>query len=135
MWILSAWLRSPRPTPARCTIVTLCARAQQEFKTAAAPIPSLIRCYSPSVCTQIHASLLHWYDHHHRVLPWRRTPHSQRVIPALEAAAGGAGGAVEPAADSLTEQQFAYHVWVSEIMLQQTQVRGFWRAGVEALLG
>lgn len=44
--------------------------------------------------------LLHWYDNHHRVLPWR-------VGPRLR----GGGAAVDP-----------YRVWLSEIMLQQTTV-------------
>jgi len=40
---------------------------------------------------QFRAALLHWYDAHARVLPWRQQP-------------------------------TPYHTWVSEIMLQQTQV-------------
>jgi hypothetical protein len=39
--------------------------------------------------------LLHWYDRHRRILPWRAPP----------------GERAEP-----------YHVWLSEIMLQQTTV-------------
>ncbi len=42
------------------------------------------------------AALLHWYDRHHRVLPWRAPP-GQRGDP--------------------------YRVWLSEIMLQQTTVK------------
>lgn len=41
------------------------------------------------------AQLLKWYDHHRRVLPWRALP-KQKADP--------------------------YHVWLSEIMLQQTTV-------------
>ena len=40
---------------------------------------------------QLVEPLLHWYDGHARILPWREEP-------------------------------TAYHVWVSEIMLQQTRV-------------
>ena len=40
-------------------------------------------------------ALLAWYDRHRRVLPWRALP-GQRADP--------------------------YHVWLSEIMLQQTSV-------------
>jgi A/G-specific adenine glycosylase len=36
---------------------------------------------------QIRTALLAWYDEHHRVLPWRRNPHSKR---GGKAAAGGA---------------------------------------------
>ena len=45
--------------------------------------------------------LLDWYDRHHRDLPWRVPP-----------AARAAGTRPDP-----------YHVWLSEIMLQQTTVR------------
>jgi A/G-specific adenine glycosylase len=41
------------------------------------------------------AVLLDWYDRHHRVLPWRAAP----------------GAVADP-----------YHVWLSEVMLQQTTV-------------
>ncbi|MEM8689295.1 MAG: A/G-specific adenine glycosylase [Pseudomonadota bacterium] len=47
--------------------------------------------------TNLSTDLLAWYDRHHRVLPWRAPP----------------GG------PSRTD---AYHVWLSEIMLQQTTV-------------
>ena len=46
------------------------------------------------------ARLLAWYDRHHRELPWRTTP-----------AAAAKGARPDP-----------YHVWLSEIMLQQTTV-------------
>jgi len=52
---------------------------------------------SPAIDT---AALLAWYDSHARELPWRVSP-----------AARQAGVAPEP-----------YHVWLSEIMLQQTTV-------------
>lgn len=48
----------------------------------------------------IAARLLGWYDRHHRDLPWR-TP---------------------PAAIARGERSEPYHVWLSEIMLQQTTV-------------
>ena len=46
------------------------------------------------------ASLLEWYDRHHRVLPWR----------------------VAPPARARGERADPYRVWLSEIMLQQTTV-------------
>lgn len=46
-------------------------------------------------------ALLDWYDRHHRELPWRITP--------VERAAG--------------RRADPYHVWLSEIMLQQTTVQ------------
>ncbi len=45
--------------------------------------------------TKPSAKLLKWYDRHRRVLPWRAAP----------------GDCADP-----------YHVWLSEIMLQQTTV-------------
>lgn len=51
--------------------------------------------------TRTHAEkLLGWYDRHHRELPWRVSP-----------AAARAGKRADP-----------YHVWLSEVMLQQTTV-------------
>ena len=46
-------------------------------------------------------ALLAWYDRHHRDLPWRVSP-----------AARAAGARPDP-----------YHVWLSEVMLQQTTVQ------------
>lgn len=46
------------------------------------------------------ASLLQWYDRHHRILPWRVSPSDAAL-----------GVVPEP-----------YHIWLSEIMLQQTTV-------------
>lgn len=47
------------------------------------------------------AALLKWYDRHARQMPWRTPPQGNK----------GAGGTAVP-----------YHVWLSEIMLQQTTV-------------
>lgn len=47
------------------------------------------------------AKLLSWYDRHHRELPWRVNP-----------SAAKAGKRADP-----------YHVWLSEVMLQQTTVQ------------
>ncbi|MEM7425379.1 MAG: A/G-specific adenine glycosylase [Pseudomonadota bacterium] len=50
----------------------------------------------PSANSRLADELLDWYDRHHRRLPWRMPP---------------GGGQSDP-----------YHVWLSEIMLQQTTV-------------
>ncbi|TDK37404.1 A/G-specific adenine glycosylase [Rhizobium deserti] len=54
-------------------------------------------------------ALLTWYDRHHRDLPWRVSP-----------AAAAAGKRADP-----------YHIWLSEVMLQQTTVQAvkpyFWK--------
>ena len=47
------------------------------------------------------SKLLAWYDRHHRELPWRVSP-----------AAAKAGKRADP-----------YHIWLSEVMLQQTTVQ------------
>ncbi|PSH61312.1 MULTISPECIES: A/G-specific adenine glycosylase [Phyllobacterium] len=49
---------------------------------------------------QITVKLLHWYDSHHRILPWRISPREHL-----------AGVKADP-----------YRIWLSEIMLQQTTV-------------
>ena len=49
---------------------------------------------------ELQATLLDWYDRHHRALPWRTGP-----------AERAAGARPDP-----------YHVWLSEVMLQQTTV-------------
>ncbi len=55
---------------------------------------------SPDALAELRYQLLDWYDAHARVLPWR--------VPPLE----GKGG----------KRPDPYHVWLSEIMLQQTGV-------------
>ncbi len=72
----------------------------------------------------VRGRLLAWYDEHHRVLPWRRTPHSKRTLPAPS----GPHEVAHPAPADLDAQAFAYRVWVSEVMLQQTQVSGAFTA-------
>ena len=84
----------------------------------------------PPEVEELHCGLLGWYDRAHRVLPWRRNPAS-RVDPAAAAAAGGGA----PAEADLPAAAFAYRVWVSEVMLQQTRVAtvvDYFRAWVEA---
>ena len=71
--------------------------------------------FSSSDLQQLRPSLLAWYDKHHRVLPWRRNEHSKRPKSADD-------GGMQPAPLDLDTQTFAYRVWVSEIMCQQTQV-------------
>ena len=63
---------------------------------------------------QIRQELLAWYDKHHRVLPWRRNPHSLRQPESDDK--------YHSAALDMPQQQFAYCVWVCEVMSQQTQV-------------
>ncbi|GIL53085.1 hypothetical protein Vafri_8774 [Volvox africanus] len=88
--------------------------------------------FTQNEVAEFRQELLKWYDHNHRVLPWRRTPHSKKRevdIAVADASRGADGGPVargdgeaESAPSELPQQQFAYWVWVSEVMLQQTQV-------------
>lgn len=66
----------------------------QDTKLHNSPAQKRLRGDSPA------QKLLHWYDRHHRILPWRITPaeHKQGVQP-------------DP-----------YRIWLSEVMLQQTTV-------------
>ena len=86
------------------------------------------------------AALLSWYDGNHRVLPWRVSPgngggaakkaraktqqEKQRML--MAKTFGAKMKEEEPEAkglpDDLSKDVFAYRVWVSEIMLQQTRV-------------
>jgi A/G-specific adenine glycosylase len=65
-------------------------------------------------------SLLRWYDSVHRSLPWRRSPTGKQpfAAPGTWPTEAGQGAALS----GLSDDQFAYGVWVSEVMLQQTQV-------------
>ena len=73
--------------------------------------------------------LLAWYDKSHRILPWRRNFHSHHAPPPP----GPRGDGCEPkeywagcretgAPTNVPRDQYAYGVWVSEIMSQQTQI-------------
>ena len=66
------------------------------------------------LCFQIRQKLLAWYDNNHRVLPWRRNAHSLRQP--------NADDKYSSVAMEMPQQQFAYCVWVCEVMSQQTQV-------------
>ena len=78
------------------------------------------------------ASLLDWYDANHRVLPWRRNRRSKHALPPTtdardpDAVASGRaywrGVATTGAPIDVPPEQYAYGVWVSEIMSQQTQI-------------
>jgi adenine-specific DNA glycosylase len=64
---------------------------------------------------QARAELLAWFDAQHRILPWR--------------CIGGSSHEAQDTQDwqykspeHITKQVFAYRVWVSEVMCQQTQV-------------
>lgn len=85
--------------------------------------------------SEARSALLAWYDARHRVLPWRRNPHSRHSCPQVvnttnpatraevESGAIFWDGAKEAGAPAnVPLDQYAYGVWVSEIMSQQTQI-------------
>lgn len=84
---------------------------------------------SHSSSFQIRASLLEWYDANHRVLPWRRNPHSK--LPKNEKREKKEEDDFEDGAPlDLPLERFIYGVWVCEVMSQQTQldrVKAYWR--------
>ena len=73
--------------------------------------------FSAGDVEELHRQLLPWYARGARVLPWRQRP-------AGAAAGAPAGpGDVGPATAAAGSGEFAYWVWVSEVMLQQTRVQ------------
>lgn len=101
--------------------------------------------------------LLKWYDQHHRILPWRRNKFSKHCLPREKTDLSAVKGEeilgpepqtlanpqtlataalywvdVETAGSpcDVPTDQYAYGVWVSEIMSQQTQIERvavYWR--------
>ncbi|KAM0940702.1 putative DNA-(apurinic or apyrimidinic site) lyase [Dioscorea sansibarensis] len=89
-------------------------KAKRKRTTSRAPVakPSALRSekapktgdiedFSLGDALRIRSSLLRWYDEHQRVLPWR----------------------TRSSDDGEEEEDRAYAVWVSEVMLQQTRVQ------------
>lgn len=77
---------------------------------------------------QIRASLLEWYDANHRVLPWRRNPHSK--LPPKKKEGKEETEEDQGAPLDLPLERFIYGVWVCEVMSQQTQldrVKAYWK--------
>ncbi|WOL00393.1 hypothetical protein Cni_G09106 [Canna indica] len=70
-----------------------------------------IEDFFPEEAQRIRTALLGWYDSNCRVLPWRT---------ASSGSACGVHGSGKDECD--VEQERAYAVWVSEVMLQQTRV-------------
>ncbi|RRT65290.1 hypothetical protein B296_00041165 [Ensete ventricosum] len=79
-----------------------CHREEMESGSALGDIED----FSADEAQRIRANLLPWYDVHRRVLPWRT------------ASSGGIRGNGKE-----VDQERAYGVWVSEVMLQQTRVQ------------
>ena len=105
--------------------------------------------------------LLGWYDRVHRILPWRRNPHSEHAPPPRGPGADATpaqhwAGCHETGASmdgtfilcivwaiqlnsffflfTVPPDQYAYGVWVSEIMSQQTQIERvatYWRRWID----
>ncbi|KAL5062376.1 hypothetical protein RYX36_024113 [Vicia faba] len=69
-------------------------------------IEDAVSFFSKDETHKLRAVLLDWYDHNHRVLPWRTISNHSNVKEEEEEV-----------------EKRAYGVWVSEIMLQQTRVQ------------
>jgi hypothetical protein len=69
-----------------------------------------------NVSLQVREKLLRWFHSSHRVLPWR-APQSNASHEPRDSSEWA-----RKATDKIGQQVFAYRVWVSEVMLQQTQV-------------
>ena len=74
------------------------------------PLEDLEDFADESEVARVRTALLDWYDHNHRTLPWRRNPHSKK------------DESTQSVGTDVGDYDFAYGVWVSEVMLQQTQV-------------
>jgi A/G-specific adenine glycosylase len=101
-------------------------------------LPSETFSFSAEEVVDIRSSLLSWYDRNHRVLPWRLNPHSLLQAPPIvvvdRTGVKQQEKNVQPKAATSTttkpdnhqpidvQEQRAYAVWVSEMMLQQTRV-------------
>jgi A/G-specific adenine glycosylase len=91
-------------------------KAPEEFV-----VPDVEECiFSKEDLAQLRTSLLSWYDENHRVLPWRRNPHSKLSSTIVDEYRIKQG--IVPAPLDLDQDTFIYYVWVCEIMSQQTQV-------------
>lgn len=87
------------------------------------PQTSSYPSHYPSLLARTHAQeLLSWYDRVHRRLPWRESP-SARLAASPAAGVTWAQATREGPPQGLAREDFAYGVWVSEVMLQQTQAR------------
>lgn len=88
--------------------------------------------------SSLRASLLSWYGQNHRTLPWRRTPPNavgEAAVAATEQHSWSTAAADVAASRSLSASDFAYGVWVSETMSQQTQgAHGLWMTFLPFLL-
>ena len=85
------------------------------------PLEDLEDFADESEVARVRHALLDWYDHNHRTLPWRRNPHSKK------------DESTQSVGTDVGDYDFAYGVWVSEVMLQQTQVAtviSYWNAWV-----
>ncbi|XP_052139109.1 adenine DNA glycosylase-like [Oryza glaberrima] len=96
--------RRPTTRRPRAVAATVTASASADIEDLASPSRCRAVVGPTTAAAEVRAELLRWYDANRRDLPWRR---------AAEPAGSGSGRG---------EEQRAYAVWVSEVMLQQTRV-------------
>uniref|UniRef100_A0A0E0HXZ4 HhH-GPD domain-containing protein n=1 Tax=Oryza nivara TaxID=4536 RepID=A0A0E0HXZ4_ORYNI len=97
--------RRPTTRRPRAAAATVTATAAADIEDLASPSGCRAAVGPTTAAAAVRAELLRWYDANRRDLPWRR---------AADPAAGSGSGR--------GEEQRAYAVWVSEVMLQQTRV-------------
>jgi A/G-specific adenine glycosylase len=117
--------KSPKATKAKAKAPTRSPTEDIEDLIGKHPSLASIRDDAP----RLRDELLAWYDKSHRILPWRRNFQSRHAPPPP----GPRGDGCEPkeywagcdergAPADIPRDQYAYGVWVSEIMSQQTQI-------------
>ncbi|GAB4814983.1 hypothetical protein N2152v2_002029 [Parachlorella kessleri] len=104
--------RGLKPSKAGASKKQKATRAEAS-KGASAVAVDIEECsFTAQEVSQVRLALLDWYDTNHRILPWRRNPHSKLGSAAVAAAAAkGRSGAPE----DMPQNQFIYWVWVCEV--------------------
>ena len=116
--------KSPKATKAKAKAPTRSPTEDIEDLIGKHPSLASIRDDAP----RLRDELLAWYDKSHRILPWRRNFHSQHAPPPPGPRGDGVSprstgpGAASWRPDNVPRDQYAYGVWVSEVMSQQTQI-------------
>jgi len=86
-------------------------KEQRQHSSKKQVVADIEDLFSDKETQKIRASLLEWYDHNQRDLPWRRITQTKETP------------FKEEEEEEEEEERRAYGVWVSEVMLQQTRVQ------------
>ena len=113
IWAEHACSIRPGCGPGRNWRTECLARPNARRRTGIAGLLLNSATHHPLNPLQIRTNLLAWYDGNHRILPWRRNPHS--AVPDAH---------VGSAPLDLPTQQFIYWVWVCEVGADGVRERG-----------